>query len=161
MARLALTPEDVLVVVAIALLAGLGGPAIARRSVLFLPPAWLAGGFLGAAFPAGGELAWARTISFSLAGVLVALDARLPRAWLAGLACAAGVLHGYAAGATSAHLRGWQLALLGASATVLIVAAAASAVVVRLRPPWARIAVRVAGSWIAAAGILMLGWLAR
>jgi hypothetical protein len=76
MARLALTPEDVLVVVAIALLAGLGGPAIARRSVLFLPPAWLAGGFLGAAFPAGGELAWARTISFSLAGVLVALARR-------------------------------------------------------------------------------------
>jgi hypothetical protein len=26
---------------------------------------------------------------------------------------------------------------------------------------WPRIAVRVGGSWIAAAGLLMLGWLAR
>jgi hypothetical protein len=30
-----------------------------------------------------------------------------------------------------------------------------------LRPPWARIAVRVAGSWIVATGLLLLGWAAR
>jgi hypothetical protein len=29
---------------------------------------------------------------------------------------------------------------------------------VRLHASWARIAVRVAGSWIAASGLLMLGW---
>jgi len=39
---------------------------------------------------------------------------------------------------------------------VLIVLAAA--LVVQLRAHWARIAVRVAGSWIAASGLLMLGW---
>ncbi len=32
------------------------------------------------------------------------------------------------------------------------------AFVVCLREPWTRIAVRVAGSWIAATGLLMLGW---
>jgi len=30
--------------------------------------------------------------------------------------------------------------------------------VVWLRPPWTRIAVRVVGSWIAAIGLLLLGW---
>jgi hypothetical protein len=30
--------------------------------------------------------------------------------------------------------------------------------VVQLRAHWARIAVRVAGSWIADSGLLMLGW---
>jgi hypothetical protein len=39
---------------------------------------------------------------------------------------------------------------------VLIVLAAAF--VVQLQAHWARLAVRVAGSWIAASGLLMLGW---
>jgi len=39
--------------------------------------------------------------------------------------------------------------------------AVAAAFVVRLRAGWARIAVRVAGSWIAACGLLLLGWAAR
>jgi hypothetical protein len=30
--------------------------------------------------------------------------------------------------------------------------------VVSLRMPWTRIAVRVTGSWIAATGLLLLGW---
>jgi len=30
--------------------------------------------------------------------------------------------------------------------------------VVSLRRPWTRIAVRVTGSWLAAVGLLMLGW---
>jgi hypothetical protein len=33
-----------------------------------------------------------------------------------------------------------------------------AAFVIQLRAYWARIAVRVAGSWIAASGLLMLGW---
>ena len=39
--------------------------------------------------------------------------------------------------------------------------ALASACVVSLRAGWARIAVRVAGSWVAAIGLLMLGWSLR
>ena len=41
---------------------------------------------------------------------------------------------------------------------VFILIALAAAVLIRLRAHWARIAVRVAGSWIAASGLLMLGW---
>ena len=36
-----------------------------------------------------------------------------------------------------------------------------SAFVVTLKADWMRIAVRVAGSWIAAVGLLMLGWAYR
>jgi hypothetical protein len=36
-----------------------------------------------------------------------------------------------------------------------------SAEVTAMPTGWPRIAVRVGGSWIAAAGVLMLGWLAR
>jgi hypothetical protein len=43
----------------------------------------------------------------------------------------------------------------------LIVALLVSAAVVSLRAAWTRIAVRVAGSWVAAVGMLMLGWLAQ
>jgi hypothetical protein len=32
---------------------------------------------------------------------------------------------------------------------------------VALRAPWTRIAVRVAGSWIAAIGLLLAGWALR
>jgi hypothetical protein len=33
--------------------------------------------------------------------------------------------------------------------------------VVAIRAPWGRIAVRVAGSWIVAIGLLLLGWTLR
>jgi urease accessory protein len=39
-----------------------------------------------------------------------------------------------------------------------VIVAMGSAFVVSLRVPWTRIAVRVAGSWVAAIGLLMLGW---
>jgi urease accessory protein len=49
----------------------------------------------------------------------------------------------------------------GPAFAVFVLVAFAAAFVVRLRAEWARIAVRVAGSWIASSGILMFGWAAR
>ena len=51
--------------------------------------------------------------------------------------------------------------LLGITTSVFVVALLVSAVVISLRPVWTRIAVRVAGSWIVAVGLLMLGWMFR
>ena len=39
--------------------------------------------------------------------------------------------------------------------------AAPAGMVVASRVPWGRIAVRVAGSWIAAIGLLLVGWYLR
>jgi hypothetical protein len=50
------------------------------------------------------------------------------------------------------------LGLVGIVSTLFVVVALAAALVVALRAPWARIAVRVAGSWIVAIGLLLLGW---
>jgi len=58
------------------------------------------------------------------------------------------------------HLAG-GLGLLGIMAALFVLVTLASAFVVSLERPWARIAVRVAGSWIAASGLLLLGWAFR
>ena len=50
------------------------------------------------------------------------------------------------------------LALLGVATAVFVLFSLVSGLVVRLEALWARTAVRVAGSWIAAVGLLMLGW---
>jgi len=49
----------------------------------------------------------------------------------------------------------------GLAFAVFTLIALAAAFVIRLRAVWARIAVRVAGNWIAATGPLMLGWTVR
>ncbi len=129
--------------------------------MLALPLAWLAGGLAGDAFPRAGELAWASAAAVLVVGVLVAANARLPRTFMVALASAAGALRGYDGGATMAPGGADPLALAGAALAVFTLAALAPALVVSLRAAWALVAVRVAGSWIAAIGLLMLGWLAR
>jgi hypothetical protein len=46
-------------------------------------------------------------------------------------------------------------------AALFVLVALASAFVVSLERPWTRIAVRVVGSWVAASGLLLLGWAFR
>jgi len=53
------------------------------------------------------------------------------------------------------------LGLAGIVSTLFVTFALAAAMVVTIRFPWGRIAVRVAGSWIAAVGLLLLGWSLR
>ena len=160
-AHLVMTPGDLLLVLGLGLLAGLGGAASGRTVLVVLPAAWLMGGSVGMNWPGGGELPVLLVLSFGVMGVLVALDWQLPQVAVLVLACGAGLLHGYVNGATmTAGVRTW-LALLGTATAVFVVATLLPALVVSLRQPWMRIMVRVAGSWIAAIAILTLGWLAR
>jgi hypothetical protein len=53
------------------------------------------------------------------------------------------------------------LMLAGAVTASFCVLALGSAEVTRLRAGWTQVAVRVAGSWLAAAALLVIGWLAR
>ena len=66
-------------------------------------------------------------------------------------------MHGVFNGAALKQGRG-TLGLLGIMVTLFVLVALASAFVVSLKTPWMRIAVRVAGSWIASSGLLLLGW---
>lgn len=161
MSHLLITPEDLLVVVGLGLLAGLRGAAAARAVLVVLPLAWLGGALLGRLWPGGGELPLALVLSFGLVGGLVAADRELRRAVVIGVAGLAGVLHGYVNGATlAAGGRAW-LAVLGVTTAVFVLVSLLPAVVVKLRVPWLRVAVRVAGSWMVAVSLLMVGWLTK
>jgi urease accessory protein len=161
LSHFALTPEDVLPALALALLAGLRGAHAGRLALFALPAAWLAGGLGGLAFPATGSTAVVTTASFLLLGGLVAADARLRLAWVGAIAIVLGLVHGYFNGSAMAAAKLGALGLVGIVSTVFVFVALAAALVVALRAPWTRIAVRVAGSWIAAAGLLLLGWSLR
>ena len=160
-AHLAMTPSDLLVVLALALFAGQRGTTAARWALFALPLAWLVGGLAGAKWPGAGVPPLWTTLSFLLAGALVALGARVRYVGVASLAVLAGTLHGFANGATMVPTGASALALGGAATAVFCLVAIVAAEVTALPSGWPRIAVRVAGSWIAAAGLLMLGWLAR
>jgi len=160
-AHVLLTPSDLLLVAALALLAGQRGTQAARWALLALPAAWLLFGAVGTAFPADITLPLSTTVSFCLVGALVAFNAKLPAGVLAMLSAAAGLLHGYVNGATMAPGGASALALTGAVTAAFCLFAILAAHVTTIGVGWGRIAVRVAGSWLSAAGILMLGWLAR
>jgi hydrogenase/urease accessory protein HupE len=157
----ALTPEDFLVALALALLAGQRGAQAGRLALFALPAAWLAGGLAGLAFPTAPAATVLSTLSFLALGALVAAEARLRPVWMTGLAIVVGALHGYLNGSAMSQARLGSLGLLGIVVTLFATVALAAAMVVAIHNPQARIAVRVAGSWIAAIGLLQLGWALR
>ena len=156
----ALAPEDLIPVLALALLAGLRGVIHGRRALFVLPAAWLLGGVIGLTMHGGVSLVWT-ALSFVLLGGLVALDARLPLGATTLLAALLGLGHGYLNGAALAPPGLGAVGLLGIVAAVFTLVALAASFVVPLRAVWARVVVRVAGSWIAAIGLLLIGWAIR
>ena len=156
-----LTPEDLLPALALALLAGQRGARVGRTILFALPAAWLLGGVAGLAFPTIAEVPALTTGAFLLLGGLVAAEAPLPLRGTVLLAVVVGLLHGYLNGAAMSEARLGALGMAGIVTTLFVVVALAAAAVVAIRVPWGRIAVRVAGSWIAAIGLLLLGWSLR
>ena len=160
--HLFVTPEDLLPVIAIALMAGLRGPRFGRAVLLALPVAWLAGTAAGFLLAAPIALPLAETIVTIALGVLLATESALPFAFVTCLAILLGLLHGIlnaselpkASLSSLISAAGVAVALFGAVS--LLAGQAAS-----MRVRWARVAVRVAGSWIMAIGLLMLGWAMR
>jgi hydrogenase/urease accessory protein HupE len=92
---------------------------------------------------------------------LLAADAKLSLRVTTALAAVLGVYHGYLNGTGMGPPATGAVALLGLIFAIFALIALAAAFVVRLRAEWARTSVRVAGSWIAASGLLMLGWAVR
>ena len=155
------TPEDLLPVVAIALLAGLQGARSARFVVFLLPSAWLCGMVAARVVAPPGVAMWATPVLTIGLGALVASDRRLPLPVIAGSAIVLGLLHGWFNGAGLTPGQVGITGAVGVICTVFVLAVLLTAAVVSMRPPWARIVVRVVGSWLAAIGLLMLGWVVR
>ncbi|MBW1869889.1 MAG: HupE/UreJ family protein [Deltaproteobacteria bacterium] len=159
--HLAMSPDDLLSALALALLAGLSGARAGRHVLFLLPPVWLLGGLFGLGMEQEVSLALFSILSFLVAGALVALDRKLPLMLISGLTFCFGFLHGFLNGTAIAQVGGGFLALFGISVAVFVLTALISALVVSLKAQWARVTVRVAGSWITAIGLLMLGWTYR
>jgi urease accessory protein len=156
-----MSPEDLVPALALALFAGLRGARHGREALFTLPGAWLLGGLLGLTASATNGNAALSAIWFLLLGGLVAANAKLPVRATTTLAALVGLYHGYVNGTGMGQSALAAMALLGLVSAVFVLVALAAAFVVPLRAAWARIAVRVAGSWIAASGLLLLGWAAR
>jgi hydrogenase/urease accessory protein HupE len=156
-----MSPEDIIPVLALALLAGLRGAEFGRHTLFVLPSAWLLGSLFGLAAAAVKGNALVSAIWFLLLGGLLAANAKLSLRLTTALAALLGLYHGYLNGTGMGQSASAVVVLLGLVCAIFVLVALAAAFVVRLRAQWARIAVRVAGSWIAASGILMLGWAVR
>ena len=96
-------------------------------------------------------------LSFLVLGVLTAVDPRLPAWAVTAPTIAFGLVHGFFNGIALREGAG-LLGLLGIAAALFVITALTASMVVSLRRPWTRVAVRVAGSWVAAMGLLMMGW---
>ena len=159
--HLLLTPQDLLPLVAMALLAGLGGPAIARAILFSMPLAWLVGGVVGLTRPGEWSVPLLTTATVLVAGGLLAADRELPPRLTAAVGVTVGLVHGFLNGtAMSAAGYGFR-AMLGIVCCAFVLIALGGALALASREGWTRIAVRVAGSWVFATGLLMLGWALR
>ena len=156
-----LSPDDLVPIVAMALLAGLNGPVAGRLALFALTGAWLIGGIAG--YLVGQPLLSGAVVcaSFLVLGGLTAVDLRLQSGVVMALAVIIGLLHGWLNGAGIAKAQHEALGLAGICSAIFVLVAIVSAGVISLHKGWMRIAVRVAGSWVAAIGLLMLGWSLR
>ena len=159
-AHFALTPEDSMTVVGLAVLGGLRGPAHGRRALFALAGFWFVGGAVAllVARPAG---TFIPALSLLVVGGLVATDVALSSWAIAAVAAVLAAAHGYVDASSLPADSSGLLMVLGMSVAAFVACAIVAALLVPLRSPLAHIAMRVSGSWIAASGLLLLGWTLR
>ncbi|MFW2367955.1 MAG: HupE/UreJ family protein [Desulforhopalus sp.] len=157
--HLFLTPEDLIPAIAVGLYAGLRGKAIGRQTLFIFPLAWLIGsiaGFVATSLP----VLPLQMLSFLLVGGLIAADLHLNDKAIAILVILVGAMHGLYNGVTLDVRQGASGFFL-IPCVLFVLIAITSALTISLRPAWARVVIRVMGSWIAAVGLLMFGWMAK
>jgi len=157
--HLVLTPEDLVPVLALSLFAGMRGAEPGRRALFILPLAWFVGGLLGLVIEGLPDIPVA-AVSFFILGALVAADLKLSNKVFTVVVIVVGGIHGALNGVALKESAG-VLGLVGIMVTLFVLVALVSAFTVSLKKAWAKIVVRVAGSWVAAMGMLMAGWLFR
>ena len=155
------SPEDLVPALALALLAGLRGAPYGRRAMFVLPAAWLLGSLVRLSAAIRQRRDAVGVVLVPVLGGLVVADAKLSLRSMTALCALLGLVHGYLNGTGMGLSAPAIVAALGLAAAVFVLVVLVAALVVQLRAHWARIAVRVGGSWIAASGLLMLGWSVR
>ena len=95
-----------------------------------------------------------------MVGGLVAADLKALRNFVPVIAMVLGFSQGYLNGVSFGAANGITLTLLGTAIVAFAIVALGAGLVVGVQG-WRRIIVRVAGSWMAAIGILLAGWMIR
>lgn len=156
-----LSPEDLILAFSLALFGGLRGRRAAKALVLALPSAWFGGCAAGLYFSSPSPPDALLFAGIILAGLLAAINPKLPAAFPALLAVILGICHGFANGRAMAATHTPLLAGAGIVAALALWVLWTAALTVTRRKPWQRIAARVLGSWAAAIGLLAIAWQLR
>lgn len=159
----ALSPEDFLPVIALAFFAGLRGPRYARVLFWTIPLGWLIGGGLAmvALTPPDIVLSAMTAVLFLMVGGLLAANPGLSVAVCTGFGALLGIVRGMADLANVQESPAHVLGLLGMGATIFVTFAIAASVTLPLKRLWIIAVARVCGSWLAALGLLLAGWILR
>jgi urease accessory protein len=141
--------------IALALFAGQQGKKGALLVLNIFPAAILLGAVLALGFHQPVWLSDANLAIIPLLGLAVALAFRCPGSLIVVFSATVGLLQGLANGVEiTGEISPWRFIPGLATVAVLLVAYGVG-IVRSLEKPWTRIAVRVAGSWIAAIGIMI------
>ncbi|MGD0620152.1 MAG: HupE/UreJ family protein [Bryobacteraceae bacterium] len=152
-----LSLEQLLPIVALGLLAGQQGRESAVRVLALFPAGLIAGACAGLFWPTPSFLVPVNAASIALLGVLVAGAWRLPKFALLALAPLLGLLYGLPDGAEVGGAVEAYRFIPGVALAGFLIVAYGAGLVRGLKAPWTRIGVRVAGSWVAAIGVMVLG----
>lgn len=156
LAHFALSPEYCIPVVGAALYAGLRGKGQASSAIVLLPLSWLIGSLLGG-LPGAPALIAPPWLVLMLVGGFIAAEIPLSVRASGFFIGAIGLTLGFSSEIATAQYGRFIRPVLGSTAAIFVVTALAAAAA-NATSGWKRIAVRVVGSWIAASGLLLLGW---
>jgi urease accessory protein len=160
-AHVLVTPEDAVAVLALALLSGMSGISSARAVLFTLPTAWCLGALFGQHTPPPQSVTWLTVTTFIAIGALIAMNCRLTASAAICLSIVIGFPHGYFDGPERTGVLSDFSMLSGTLACMFFAIAVISATVASLHAAWTRMVMRTIGSWIAAAGLLLLAWLLK
>ena len=149
--------EHLFPMIGISLLAGQQGPQRAQRILVSFPIGLLAGAIVANYQGPSLYVEWVNRISFVVVGILVAASMRIPVSGLVAIALCFGFTHGYENTADISQTVAMRMFVPGVLTSGFALTAILAATAVTLSVPWQQTAVRVAGSWIAAMGLLTIG----
>lgn len=159
--HLILAPETILTLLAAPLLAGMHGEAAARTAAPAGIAAWTLASLLAFLTGFGADFALSTAVLLLMLGLFIAADLRLDPPITAACAALTGILAGLRHGNAAAGLPiPFAAAMFALDSAILLLVWTSGYLLLRYAP-WARLGVRVAGSWMAAIALLYLGWLLR
>jgi urease accessory protein len=141
--------------IALSLFAGQQGRKAALLTLALFPLALMSGAALAMTLPSPTWLNAVDLAIIPILGLAVALAITCPNTVVVIIVSAVGLLHGMANGSEiAAPMSPWRF-IPGLAAVAILFLAYGIGLVRSLKRPWTQIAVRVAGSWIAAVGIMV------